>query len=215
MELNLKKRRAARGWTQDQLADVLGVSKTHVSEMESGKKNPSQPVLARLAEAFGVSLAEMVGGDPAPIVVHSGDEPPGASDLVNVWDVEASAGHGAVVPDYETVAYRLAFPPGYLRTVTTSDPGNLEIITVKGRSMIPTLDNDDIVMIDRQKRSLGYDGVFVLMMDETLHVKRVGRASSRGRIRIISDNKTEFPEFERSIDDVDVLGKVVWAGKRM
>lgn len=163
-------------------------------------------------------LASIIDGDILDAMVQPGaglrETPAEFGGLVSVFDVAASAGYGVVLPEYEAVAYSLAFPPGYLRTITNTSAEQLEIISVKGESMAPTLRHDDIVMIDRTKRSLGYDGIFVMRFDETIHVKRVGRASTAGVVRIISDNRAEFPEFERRIADVEVIGKVVWMGKK-
>ncbi|MGP3725909.1 LexA family transcriptional regulator [Cereibacter sphaeroides] len=167
---------------------------------------------ARVLELATSQTLDGAGRPPAATIKASDQEEPA---LVRIYDVNASAGGGAVVPDYEAVASQLAFPPGYLRTITSSNPQNLQVISVVGRSMIPTVDHEDLVMIDRSKTNLGYDGVFVLLMDGTLHVKRVTRGSAQGQVRIVSDNATEFPAFERRIEDIEVLGKVVWAGRRM
>lgn len=164
---------------------------------------------------MGKTVDEIMYADEPVARRVENDEAADGEALVKVWDVEARAGHGAIVPEYEAIAYKLAFPPDYLRSITTSDPRNLEIITVKGKSMVPTLDNDDIVMIDSTKTQIGYDGVFVLRMDDTLHVKRIQRGSTAGYVRIISDNRFEFPEFERAKNDIEVIGKVIWAGKKM
>lgn len=59
MAFRIKELRKARGWTQDDLADKLGCSKSHVSEMESGKKNPSTPMMEQMAQAFGVTVVEL------------------------------------------------------------------------------------------------------------------------------------------------------------
>jgi phage repressor protein C with HTH and peptisase S24 domain len=194
------------------LARHMGIDQMKLTKVLKGERRVQPEEIPSVLSFFD-------GGDsnapPLPRVVHDDDEASSGVTLVNVWDIEARAGHGAVVPEYEAVAYKLAFPPDYLRTITTVHPSNLEIISVKGKSMVPTLDNDDIVMIDRSKRQIGYDGVFVLQMDDTLHVKRITRAARRGFVRIISDNDREFPPFERAVEDIEVIGKVVWAGKRM
>lgn len=39
---------------QQELADRLGLSKSYVSELESGKKNPSMEVIQKYSEAFGI-----------------------------------------------------------------------------------------------------------------------------------------------------------------
>lgn len=63
MKIRLKDLRKQHNWTQDELAERLGASKTHVSEMESGKKNPSSPMLDRIASVFGVSISELLMSD--------------------------------------------------------------------------------------------------------------------------------------------------------
>lgn len=211
--------RTQAGLSMRAAAAELGMSPSSYNHYEVRYKRPYLPAdfAQQVAEVFarhGVprDLVMALAG-PSPVSV--GYEPQNGEQLINVWDIEARAGHGAVVPEYETIAYKLSFPPDYLRSITSSHPRNLEIINVKGKSMVPTLDNDDIVMVDRTKTMLGYDGVFVLKMDDTLHVKRVARAAAKGRVRIISDNRYEFPEVERAVEDIEVIGKVVWAGKRM
>lgn len=59
MTIRLKALRLERKWTQADLASMLGVSPSHISEMEQGKKNPSRPLLAQMATIFHVPIADM------------------------------------------------------------------------------------------------------------------------------------------------------------
>jgi len=59
MKIRLKELRKMRGLTQDQLGDLIGAAKSHISEMESGKKNPSGPMLERIATVFGLRVSEV------------------------------------------------------------------------------------------------------------------------------------------------------------
>lgn len=130
--------------------------------------------------------------------------------LVPVYDVDASAGTGLIAPEHEAVAYRLELPMSYLASLTDSHPRHLQVIGVKGISMLPTLKPGDLVMIDRAKTSLSYDGLFVVDIDDAILVKRIGRSSHPGHVMVISDNKDQ-PSFERAIKDIRVLGKVICA----
>ena len=59
-ELRLKKKNSL----QD-VADAVGASKAHVWELETGKsKNPSIELVTKLAEHFGVPVAQFMGEDP-------------------------------------------------------------------------------------------------------------------------------------------------------
>lgn len=52
--------RTARGWSLDELAGRSGVSKGMVVQVEGGRTNPSIGTLARLADAFGVTVARLL-----------------------------------------------------------------------------------------------------------------------------------------------------------
>lgn len=65
MAFRIKELRKQRGWTQEHLAALIGRTKGHVSEMESGKKNPSSPLMDKMAEVFGVSVTDLFMQDPA------------------------------------------------------------------------------------------------------------------------------------------------------
>lgn len=54
--------RRERGWTQVELADLLGVDRRYLSEIETGKKNPSLRVLKTIADGFGLSVSRLLRG---------------------------------------------------------------------------------------------------------------------------------------------------------
>lgn len=157
----------------------------------------------RIRVALGLLPARAIADETAPSDAR----------LVPVYDIEASAGPGAVV-DGETVTHTLAFPPDYLRSITSTDPRHLAIIAVKGDSMVPTLSEDDIVMVDLSKRNHGYEGLFVIRIFDVLHVKRLSH-SRPGFIMVISDNRDVYPPREYAAGDIEVVGKVLWAGGKM
>ncbi len=70
MEENLGRRvadhRAKRGWTQQALADRLGISRVAVSHIESGLTDPGERTVALLAGVFHVEPAELVAGTAYP-----------------------------------------------------------------------------------------------------------------------------------------------------
>jgi transcriptional regulator with XRE-family HTH domain len=57
----LRTLREQKGLTQDQVAKRAGVTKPYLSQLESGaRKNPSLPVLKRLAKALGVPVTALL-----------------------------------------------------------------------------------------------------------------------------------------------------------
>ncbi len=52
--------RTYRGLTQQALADATGVSKTTISELETGRKTGSVKTLARIARALNVDIDDLI-----------------------------------------------------------------------------------------------------------------------------------------------------------
>jgi putative molybdopterin biosynthesis protein len=65
----LRLARQARGFSQQQLAGMAGVSRQAVSAVESGHSDPSLRVALALGQALGMSVEELFGpGEPAALV---------------------------------------------------------------------------------------------------------------------------------------------------
>ena len=61
----LRLARQARGFSQQQLAGMAGVSRQAVSAVESGQSDPSLRVALALAQALGMTVDELFGGETA------------------------------------------------------------------------------------------------------------------------------------------------------
>jgi putative transcriptional regulator len=62
---DLAERRRARGWSQGQLANELGVSRQTVISLEKGRFDPSLPLAFRIAALFDCRIEDVFtpGGD--------------------------------------------------------------------------------------------------------------------------------------------------------
>lgn len=56
----VKKLRTARGWSLESLANASGVSRSMLSQIEREQANPTLAVTLRIAQAFGMSLGDLV-----------------------------------------------------------------------------------------------------------------------------------------------------------
>ena len=158
----------------------------------------------KLARYFGVSETLLGGREAA------------ADDMiaVPVLDVRASAGPGAFADD-ERARARMRFDPSWLRGLKL-DPGQLSVIQVTGDSMVPTLADGDDILVDRGDAGGALrDGIYVLRLDGALNVKRLIVDRARRRVSVKSDNPayTSWPTLD--LDRLDVIGRVVWAGRRL
>lgn len=59
MEIKLKSVRVRHNMTIESLAEISGVSKSHISDIETGQRMPTIKVLCKLAKALGVSPEEL------------------------------------------------------------------------------------------------------------------------------------------------------------
>lgn len=67
----LNQLRLRKGQSLQDVADAIGVSKTHIWELEKARsENPSLEMLTKLADHFGVTIRHLVGEE----IESSGDE---------------------------------------------------------------------------------------------------------------------------------------------
>ena len=59
----LKVLRAERNWSQQDLAERLGVSRQSVNAIETGRYDPSLPLAFRIAEVFAMAIEEIFQKD--------------------------------------------------------------------------------------------------------------------------------------------------------
>ena len=64
MKNRLPDLRASRGWSQQHLADALGVSRQTVISIEKGRFDPSLPLAFRIASTFDCTIEDVFSPDP-------------------------------------------------------------------------------------------------------------------------------------------------------
>ena len=161
-----------------------------------------------LARYFGVP--EQVLGAPEA-------EAPASGQHVTVpqLDVGASAGPGSL-PDGEGALSHIAFDRKWLRRLVAGDGSQLSIIRVEGDSMAPTLADGDEILVDRGDAADRLrDGVYVLRRDDLLMVKRLSPDPSGGTVTVRSDNDA-YPSWPAcDLGAIDIVGRVVWCGRKL
>lgn len=56
----VKELRLSRGYSQEQLAELSQLDRTYIPGIESGKRNVSLVVIEKIANAFNLSLSELL-----------------------------------------------------------------------------------------------------------------------------------------------------------
>jgi hypothetical protein len=168
----------------------------------------------RLAEDDRRLLARYFGVDEARLGGPAGDRERGLRPVPRL-DVGASAGPGAFAGD-ERVDSHIAFEPAWLKRVARGAPDQLSIIRVRGDSMAPTLGDGDDILIDRGDGAEQVrDGVYVLRVDDALVVKRLAVNPAARTLTIRGDNPAYPAWADCDPAAVEIVGRVVWVGRRI
>lgn len=152
----------------------------------------------------------MLGGLPDDPAAHLGALIP-----VPRGSVRASA-KSAAKPDEDTVRPYFAFDPAWLRGLTASPAAMLSVIRVEGDSMGPSLNDGDDILVDLADAGDRLrDGIYVLRFDGTLLVKRLTIHPVGRRVTVQSDNPAYGDLPDCGLGEIDCLGRVIWAGRRI
>lgn len=192
------------------LSRMLGRNAAYIQQyIKRGvPKRLSEEDRRKLAQYFDVDES-LLGGPATPR--------PSAGELIAIprFDIRASAGPGAFT-DGEIPIAHLGFDERFLKQLSNARPSDLSIIRVRGDSMFPTLADGDDIMVDRSAAGARVqDGIYVLRRDDTLSVKRLALHPDAKRITISSDNPAypTWPDCDPA--DVEIVGRVVWAGRKI
>ena len=137
---------------------------------------PSAHTLARLvADAGGDPILEDLWQASAdPVVSEEILDLPGARQI-EVRELAAAAGGGAMELDETTVTSRIAFRRDWLERHGI-DPTRCAVIGVAGESMEPTLPDGCSILVDRSRRRRLVGRVYVVRSpDEGIVVKRLAK----------------------------------------
>jgi len=58
--LEIQRRRLEKGWSQEYLAEVTGLHRTYISQLERGLKSPSVRVLSHITNALNTTMGEFL-----------------------------------------------------------------------------------------------------------------------------------------------------------
>lgn len=210
--------------TQEQAADLSGVSQPDISKIERGATERPQGLLA-LARAYQCDpdwLDAGHGSAPWEAAALPAPPPPYLPGFESL-SIPVLANAGSMGPGNEqlhddVVIGRLTVSPEWaLKTLKPTSLQNLRFIHGYGDSMRGTYDDGDILLVDVGVQDPKIDGVYVLEANQRLYIKRV-RQRIDGSYEISSDNPNiKTVDVLNGDQQVSVHGRVVWAwnGKKL
>jgi phage repressor protein C with HTH and peptisase S24 domain len=222
----LKSIRNDMKFTQEEFAKRLGMAGFQIRDIESGKVELSMP-LAKLLHyeflisekylfegtepAIDVEAARSIDIKPEMIVDAEEDVEYGAFVFIPRVTGEISAG-GGLLPD-NTIEIKVAFRQDWIQR--KGDPSKMSIIRVQGDSMEPTFMSGDIVLMDHSRNHIDpWGGIYAMVVDSKIMIKRLQVMTHLNKIRLISDN-LKYETYEIDPDQVIINGKVIWFGREI
>jgi phage repressor protein C with HTH and peptisase S24 domain len=191
--------RAERGLNQTDFGALAGVSLTTQQQYEAGKNAPTADYFFRLAQH--------------DIVIDLFADREDDVEFVALEEIDLAYGLGGSFSDVpiETDTHR--FPRSWVEGITSSPPSMLTIARGRGDSMMPTLLDGDMIIVDRSQRSVReQDAIWALTVGEIAMIKRL---RIRGeQVQILSDNDRVPPD-DAHASDVNIVGRVIFIGRRL
>lgn len=193
---NIKRLRMNRDWTQEQLAEKVGVTRSTVTQWETGWSKPRMGAVEKLAAVFGVSTSDMVNDQ---------------SDISNFVDV----------PLYGSIA---AGTPIEMHAVDSSHPVPTKIrerypdaflLKVEGDSMNRILPNGCYALVDpRQTADCNGAPYAVCVNGYDATIKRVRKLNNGFELVPDSNDPTYLKKTynynEPDTETITVIGRVVY-----
>ena len=187
--------RQSRNMSQARLAEIIGKSVGAIGMYETGKREPDLDTVEALADAFNVSMRDMM---------PDGDSEETAKNVIRI-----SARTRHRIPLIGSAA---AGEPVYNEEVDVYIDGPLKAdcaIRVQGDSMEPTFLDGDILYI-REQPDIDYEGqIAVVIIGDEACVKHVYR--QKESLLLISDN-TKYAPMVKLLGEgerVRILGRII------
>ncbi len=185
--------------------------------MVSQYLNAKRPLNIEAAKKFAIGLGLTIGEFSPTIATMIGE----ANELIATVvddefvkvrriDVRLAAGDGAEVYEGEEET-AIAFRRDFIHK-SGVNAAFAVAVHVAGDSMLPTIPDGAIVLIDRSNAIIHNGKIYGLRFDGRLYIKRLLREN--GKLVARSDNIHRHPDIdlERRRVDFEVLGRAFWCG---
>lgn len=134
-------------------------------------------------------------------------------DLVEVASVDMAYGMGLTYAGDHIDVEVLHFPRRWLESLTSTAPQQLAWARGRGNSMSPTIEDNDLVLIDRSDRTVrDQDAIWAFTIGDVAMMKRL---RVRGEdVTILSDNERVPPDHAHP-DEINIVGRVSHIVRRL
>jgi len=174
-------------------------------------------------ERRAASLEKIAGMPPGYLVYPFGETtmpeptiPPSAEDYLRfeLLDGIADMGPGAINADYPEVirVIEMAATDARRKFGFLPKPGRIKLVTGRGESMRPLIENGDVLMVDTATTSFVGDGVYLINLAGVTQAKLLQARFDGLYVVSANPNKDAYPEHlipQEESDNLHIGGKVV------
>lgn len=129
------------------------------------------------------------------------------SVAIDMLDAVACCGEGIETLS-EAVVGKWIMPIEEFKSISLASSDNVKLLSVKGDSMQPTIDDGDFVFVDITRKQPDSDGMFLLRLSTGLVVKRI-QGGLTDNIIVKSDNP-KYDNLTAKVGEVSIIGKVIY-----
>ncbi len=193
-----------RAWPTEQLPGLSRELRMELSELLTGQRQPA---------VVHVPFSQREPASRSPQLEVTSEEMVDALDLVGVREIDLAYGLGETYADGEIEVTVRLFPRSWLRQITDTPPELLAFARGRGSSMQPTIQDGDMILIDRSLRSVfEQDELWALTVGQIAMIKRL---RIRGeRVTVLSDNDRVPPD-DYHHEEINIVGRVTFVGRRV
>jgi len=204
--------RKNQGIKRRDLAQKIGMSYTALSDFEVGRTKKISN-LRQIAEFLGVSQEWLETGKGSSKPIKALEVKP-AQDYtrLRLLDICASAGNGlAINNDYPETLQFIDIANHQLQKLLGYLPSGdkVRLITARGDSMQPQINDGDVIMVQIDKPYFQGDGLYVVNINDCLFVKRLQMHPDG--LNVISNNP-HYPPYlitKERLDSIKICGRAL------
>ncbi|MDM8011762.1 MAG: S24 family peptidase [Parasphingorhabdus sp.] len=224
--IRIKARMDRKGLSQHELARRVGISQAAIHKLISGQTLGSSH-LHKIARELDTTVDYLTGEIDDPDMgalrdnklkyIAEPDDPkllavPNLAAIPQL-DIAYSMGGGAINEFVEPVG-QWYFTKDMLRPLMKGGIEQLFVVRASGDSMIPTMINGDLCIVDRAQDDIDQqDRIWAVAYGDLGMIKRVRKLPNAG-YQLNSDNAAVSP-IEAHDGEMHVIGRVIWIGRAM
>lgn len=231
------KAEVAKAGRQEDIAAAAGLSRPGLVAILNGNRKPKPQTFIDICDALGLDPTAPLPSEARLFAALSKLEPPTsrrdefeqssqpsasgkgrrqqAGAVLAIPEIDLAYGMGGTFVDDLSVSETMReLPTDWVRQFTRAPATALVLCKGIGDSMMPTLLDSDVLLVDRSQDTLKQsDRIWVVMVGDVGMVKRV-RVQPNGNLLILSDNQN-VPPMEAVDGEAVLIGRVVAIVRKM